>query len=92
MNDNDVDEQTRELSYPREMKILHLCELRRDAESKQSGHVRPRTSVVKLFVCRQSHFCQVKQFSFERNRQSSVTWREVIVFANYKSAGEMIHP
>ena len=33
MHDNDVKEQTRELSYPRELKIiLHFSESRRDAE------------------------------------------------------------
>ena len=65
MHDNDVKEQTRELSYPRELKIiLHFSESRRDAECTK------RICATSGFSCQTVclptvSVCQVKQFSFE---------------------------
>ena len=59
MHDNDVDEQTRELSYPRELKILHFRESRRDAELHKANM---RASVGKQFVCRQFQFVKWSSF------------------------------
>ena len=53
MHNNDVDEQTCEVSYPRELKIIHF---KAGGRVVQSEYVRPWASVVKLFVCQQLRF------------------------------------
>ena len=71
MHNNDIDEQTRELSYPWELKVLHFeqralagCRIKTKWTCATSDFSCQTVGMPKVLVCR------VKQSSFERNRQS----------------------
>lgn len=69
MHNNDVDKQTGELSYPKELKILDIMESKRDADLDKENNCDLGPQLSKC-LCTNSSVCQVKQFSFEWNRQS----------------------
>ena len=69
MHNYDVDEQTRELSYSREVKTLDISDSKRVAELYKANIYDLGPQLSKC-LCTNSSVCQVKKFSFEWNRQS----------------------